>query len=137
MTASRDEHLGAIERCSQALAVLARFRRRQSSLKGREIITLFILDVLGQIRHQLFEGWYEFRGRSIQVLEPLQLLFPLLKDVSAHTMRDRGIGGKLVSPFDVLSGPCRLSLSHRLPSTSPLPDTRLVLLQRNDGQAPR
>ena len=77
MTARRDEHLGAFERSGQGFTILCRFWRLQCFLQDRQIVTLFLFDVLRQIRHQVLYGWEEVRVGSAKILELLELLLDL------------------------------------------------------------
>jgi len=79
MTARRDEHLGAFERSGQGFTILCRFRRLQCFLQDRQIVTLFLFDVLRQIRHQVLYGWEEVRVGSAKILELLELLLHLIE----------------------------------------------------------
>lgn len=67
------KHLRPTKRLRKLLA----FLRRHGVFQLRQILTLFFLDVLGEVLHQRPDSRLELRVRGFHVLEFFQLFFNL------------------------------------------------------------
>lgn len=77
MRAGWDERLGA----TKGLGELETLLLVDALAEKWQVVPLFFFDVLGEVGHQLLEGWDELWSAGFEVLELLEVLLDLFREL--------------------------------------------------------